>query len=60
MNLMLSATVIHYAMAGPMERLLLAPAASGAVAGDNEILLPPMNQVGRPKHPTTMGAACLA
>ena len=60
MNLLLSATVIYYAMAGPMERLLLAPTASGAAASASEILTPPMNQAGRPKHTTTMGVARLA
>jgi hypothetical protein len=59
-NLLLSATMIHYATAGPMGRLLLAPAASGVVpaAGANEILLPPVSQAGQAKHPTEIGAAC--
>ena len=60
MNLLLSATMIPYAVAGPMERLLLAPTASGAVptTGACEILLPPMSQAGQAKHPTGMGAPC--
>jgi hypothetical protein len=60
-NLLLSATVIRYAAAGPMEKLLLAPAASGTVlaAGASEILPTPMSQAGQAKHPTEMGAGCL-
>ena len=56
MNLLLSATVIRHAMASPRERPLLAPTAS--VADASEILSPPMNQAGQPKHPTKMGAPC--
>ena len=56
MNLLLSATMICHAMAGPRERPLLARAASAADA--SEIVLPPVNQVGQPKHPTGMGAPC--
>jgi hypothetical protein len=37
----------------------LAPAASGAAASASEILPPPVNQAGQPKHPTEMGAARL-
>jgi hypothetical protein len=57
----LSATMSHCAMAGPMERLHLALAASDAAraSGTSEILPPPVNQAGQPKHPTVMGASLL-
>jgi mRNA-degrading endonuclease toxin of MazEF toxin-antitoxin module len=59
MNLLLSAIVIRYAVASPMERLLLAPATSGAATSASEILLPPVNQTGQPKHPIEIGVARL-
>ena len=59
MSLLLSAIVIRCATASPMEKLLLAPATSGAATGASEILPPFVNQAGRPKHPTTMGVARL-
>ena len=55
-SLLLNVVVILHATAGPRERPLLAPTAS--VADASEILSPPMNQAGQPKHPTKMGAPC--
>ena len=60
MNLLLIATMIRYAVTGPMERLLLTPAANGAIPaiGASENLPPLVIQVGQAKHPTKMGAPC--